>query len=157
MINVYVVSACLLGHNCKYNGGNNENSAVMEFCKTHNHIGVCPEKVSGLPVPREPAEFINGRVVNRSGEDVTEYFEIGTNKVIGYLEKFTGGDLSLISGAILKANSPSCGSGEIYDGTFSGKIISGDGMLAAALKAHGISVYTEKNLSELLDSEGKVR
>ena len=144
MIKVYVVSACLLGHNCKYNGGNNENSAVMEFCKTHNHIGVCPEKVSGLPVPREPAEFINGRVVNRSGEDVTEYFEIGTNKVIGYLEKFTGGDLSLISGAILKANSPSCGVGHIYDGTFSGTLTEGNGVFAGMLRRLGIETITEK-------------
>ena len=146
-----MVSACLLGVSCRYDGGDNAVSQLAVIGQEAELIPVCPEIYGGLPTPREPSERPGDRVVSKSGRDVSEQFAKGAREAVR-LAKMLG-----CEAAILKERSPSCGTHQIYDGTFSGKIISGDGMLAAALKAHGIPVYTEKNLSELLDSEGKVR
>ena len=146
-----MVSACLLGVSCRYDGGDNAVSQLAVIGQEAELIPVCPEIYGGLPTPREPSERSGDRVVSKSGRDVSEQFAKGAREAVR-LAKMLG-----CEAAILKERSPSCGTHQIYDGTFSGKIISGDGMLAAALKAHGIPVYTEKNLSELLDSEGKVR
>lgn len=132
-----IVSACLLGENCKYNGGNNYNKELTEFLKAHGTevIAVCPEVEGGLPVPRTPVELVDGVAVNRDGENVDAYFRAGVKKV---LDRIRG---EAIAAAILQPRSPSCGVKQVYDGSFTGKLISGEGMLTAALKEAGIPVY----------------
>ena len=138
---MYIVSACLLGENVKYSGGNNYTETVAEFLKDKEFIPVCPETAGGLPIPRLPSERQGDRIVSKAGEDVTEAFLKGARRCLEkVLEK--AGDEE-IEGAILKARSPSCGSGVIYDGTFSGVKIPGDGVFAALLKERGIEVMTE--------------
>ena len=145
---MYVISGCLLGHNCKYNGGNNRNEAVIEFCKGRRFCVVCPEALSGLPVPRPPAEYIGGHIVDKEGSDVTKAFEKGAQisleKAIKEAEKLG----EPIDGAILKANSPSCGSGQIYDGTFTGTLTAGYGCFAGKLRDRGIKVISEKEIMD---------
>ena len=141
---MYIVSGCLLGHNCKYNGGNNRNDGVMEFCKNHRYVAVCPERAANLPCPRPPAEKVGNRILSKTGEDVTEAFVRGARismSMCTEMAKISGEE---IEGAILKANSPSCGSGKIYDGTFSGVLTEGSGVFASMLAAQGIEVITEK-------------
>lgn len=133
-------SACLLGIKCRYDGKDNLNERVIELAKREKLIPVCPEQLGGLPTPREPAEIQGNRVVTYSGKDVTEYFERGAKKVLK-IAKLLG-----IKEAILKQKSPSCGSGKIYDGTFSGRIIEGDGITARLLKKNGIRVISEEEL-----------
>ncbi len=127
---MYIVSGCLLGHNCKYNGGNNRNEDVIDFCRGHSYCVVCPETEGGLPMPRPPAEYADGRVIDKEGRDVTKAFERGAEisleRAIREAEKLG----EPIDGAILKANSPSCGSGQIYDGTFTGTLTAGYGCFA---------------------------
>ncbi len=141
---MYIVSGCLLGHNCKYNGGNNQKDEVVEFCKTHKHIVVCPERAGNLPCPRPPAEKVGRRILNKSGEDVTSQFVQGAQATLQRCVKMAELGGEEIEGAILKANSPSCGIGKIYDGTFSGTLTDGDGVFAGMLAAMGIEVITEK-------------
>lgn len=141
---MFIVSGCLLGHNCKYNGGNNRNENVIEFCKTHRYIAVCPERAGNLPCPRPPAEKVGNRVLNKKGEDVTEEFLKGAGislRICLNMARMTG---EKIEGAILKANSPSCGKGTIYDGTFSGTLTEGNGVFASMAMGEGIEVITEK-------------
>ena len=133
---MYVVSGCLLGQNCKYNGGNNKNDDVIEFCKTHKYVVVCPESAGNLEKPRPPAEKVGNRILNQKGEDVTEAFLRGAEisfKTCMEIARIAG---EPIEGAILKANSPSCGCGQIYDGTFSGTLASGNGVFAELLVRH---------------------
>lgn len=137
-----LVSACLLGENCKYNGSNNYNEKVAAFVKGHEVVCVCPEVMGNLPVPRIPCEICNGRVLNKNGEDVTYQFETGAELALKEALK------NNVDAAILKANSPSCGYGSIYEGSFSGILISGNGKFAQLLKNKGIPVYTENNLPE---------
>lgn len=143
---MYIVSKCLLGENCKYNGGNNRNEDVVAFCKTHPYLAVCPETAGGLPMPRPPAEYTApGRIEDRDGKDVTAFFEAGAESCLNrVIQQETEG--VRIEGAILKANSPSCGSGQIYDGTFSGVLTEGYGCFAAKLAARGITVISEKEI-----------
>lgn len=141
---MYIVSACLLGQNCKYNGGNNINEEVVEFCKSHKYITVCPESAGRLPAPRPPAEKTGGRIVDKDGKDVTDAFLRGADislKSCMEMARISGEE---IEGAILKANSPSCGVGQIYDGTFSGTLTEGDGVFAGMLKRLGVEIITEK-------------
>lgn len=141
---MYIVSGCLLGHNCNYNGGNNRNDGVIEFCKSHRYVAVCPERAANLPCPRLPAEKVGNRILSKTGEDVTEAFVRGARismSMCNEMAKISGEE---IEGAILKANSPSCGSGKIYDGTFSGVLTEGSGVFASILAAQGIEVITEK-------------
>ena len=135
-----LVSACLLGINCKYNGNNNKNDKVLEYIKDKEVIPICPEIMGGLSTPRIPAEILNDKVVNSEGLDVTDNFKKGANEVL-YLAK-----LFNVKKAILKAKSPSCGVGEIYDGTFTHTKISGDGITARLLKENNIEVITELDL-----------
>ena len=134
-----LVSACLLGTDCKYNGGNNalppEQLAALEA--KYRLVPVCPERDGGLPTPRVPSERRGERVLNREGEDVTEAFRKGAAIALQTAEK-AGCRL-----ALLKERSPSCGSGRIYDGSFSGTVISGDGITAELLKEKGLAVYGE--------------
>ena len=141
---MYIVSACLLGQNCKYNGGNNRSEEVVEFCKTHKYVTVCPESAGKLPAPRPPAEKVGGRIVEKEGKGLTDSFLRGAEislKSSMEMARLSGEE---IEGAILKANSPSCGVGQIYDGTFSGTLTEGDGVFAGMLKRLGIEIITEK-------------
>ncbi|MGC8998816.1 MAG: DUF523 domain-containing protein [Candidatus Bathyarchaeia archaeon] len=133
-------SACLLGIRCRYNGEDARNEKVIMLLKTETLIPVCPEQLGGLPTPREPAEIREGRVITKSGKDVTENFKRGAEEVLKIAKMFG------IKEAVLKQGSPSCGCGRIYDGTFSGKIVEGDGVTVALLKRHGIKVITEEDL-----------
>ncbi|MBC7130251.1 DUF523 domain-containing protein [Candidatus Bathyarchaeota archaeon] len=133
-------SACLLGIQCRYDGGHSFNNKVVELLKKEVLIPVCPEQLGGLPTPREPAEIKNGKVVTKSGIDVTENFQRGAEQTLR-LAKLMG-----IKEAILKQKSPSCGCGKIYDGTFTGRIINGDGVTTALLKRNGIKVVPDEEL-----------
>jgi uncharacterized protein YbbK (DUF523 family) len=133
-------SACLLGIKCRYDGKSARNRKVIMLLKAETLIPVCPEQLGGLPTPREPAEIRGERVFTRSEKDVTENFERGAKEVLK-IAKLYG-----IKEAIMKQGSPSCGSGRIYDGTFSGKTIKGDGITTAVLKENGIKVITEEDL-----------
>ena len=142
---MYIVSACLLGQNCKYNGGNNLNEEVVEFCRNHKYVTVCPESAGKLPAPRQPAEKIGDRIVDKEGKDVTDAFLRGADislKTCMEMARISGEE---IEGAILKANSPSCGCGRIYDGTFSGNLTEGNGVFAQMLLEEEIPVITEKD------------
>ena len=119
-----MVSACLLGENCKYNGGNNRESEILRMLSGHTVIPVCSEVLGGLPVPRVPAEIVNGTVVNREGISVDAAFRAGAEKALD-IAKREQPDL-----IILQSRSPSCGVNEIYDGTFSGTRIPGRGVFA---------------------------
>lgn len=139
-----LVSACLMGVNCRYKGDGAmipEISLLMEHCCL---IPVCPEIMGGLATPRVPAERLGGRVVTKDGKDVTEQYRKGAEEVAR---------LAALYGcqyALLKERSPSCGSGRIYDGTFGRKLVFGDGVAAARLKKEGIAVYGESSAGQLL-------
>lgn len=135
-----IVSACLLGCNCRYDGKNSFKENVKDFVKDHEVILVCPEVEGGLPTPRIPAEIINDKVINKEGQDVTSYFEQGANNC---LLKALVNNVEL---AILKQRSPSCGSKEIYDGSFQGKFIKGQGVFAKKLINNNIKVISEEDL-----------
>lgn len=141
----YLVSACLLGENCKYDGGNNYDDNVIEFLKGKDYIKVCPECLGGLSTPRTPAEVVDGKIVTKDGVDVTKEYNLGAIKT---LEIAKENDCCL---AILKSRSPSCGCEKIYDGTFSKKIINGDGVTTKLLKENNIKVISNENIDELVE------
>ena len=129
-----LVSACLLGENCKYSGGNNRNERVLEYVKGLEVIPICPEVMGGLSTPRPPAEIVDGVVINKEGVNVDMQYRLGAQRAL---------EIALREGAeaaILQSRSPSCGVREIYDGTFSGTRIPGMGVTARLLKEHGIRV-----------------
>ena len=138
-----VVSACLLGENCKYNGGNNRNEAVLEFIKGKEVIPVCPEVAGGLPTPRIPTELVNGVAVNKEGINVDREFQKGVEIS---LKKLEGEDVEL---AILQPRSPSCGAKQVYDGTFTGTLTEGRGMFAQALFEKGYKIMEPDEISGL--------
>lgn len=133
----YIVSACLVGMNTKYNGGNNKNERIIEFLKDKEYITICPEVSGGLSTPRAPSEIVKDRVINKEGIDVTKEFNLGTNKEIERVKEF-GATI-----AILKSKSPSCGLNYIYDGSFTSSLIEGDGVFVKELKKLGIKILTE--------------
>jgi uncharacterized protein YbbK (DUF523 family) len=133
-------SACLLGVNCRYNGKGKPNEKVLRLSQSELLIPVCPEQLGGLPTPRPAAEQREGRVITVDGADVTEQFVRGAEEVARIAEAYN------ITEAILKQRSPSCGCGQVYDGTFSGRIVKGDGVAAALLKKKGIKVISEEEL-----------
>ena len=135
-----LVSGCLLGENCKYNGGNNYSEIVAEYIKGHEVISVCPECLGGLPTPRVPAEIVNGVVTNREGQIVDAEFRKGAEIALEIAKK------EQIDVAILQSRSPSCGVKQIYDGTFSGKKIDGQGVFARLLKENGIPMMDVEEL-----------
>jgi len=141
---VYIISACLLGENCKYNGGNNLNEKVIDLAKGHNYIAVCPEVAAGCPVPRPPMEIRDGRVYSQEGEDLTEEFREGAAMVLAEARARAGELGEDIELAVLKSRSPSCGCGRIYDGTFTHTLIDGDGVLAELLTQNGIKIISEE-------------
>lgn len=137
-----LVSACLLGKNCKYNGGNNLNQRVLDFIEGHEVIGVCPEQLGGLSTPRLPAEIVDGVVTNKEGVSVDAEFRKGAQSALAAALE------NKVDLAILQSRSPSCGVKEIYDGSFSGKKIKGQGVFAKLLSAHGIKVLDAEDVAE---------
>lgn len=135
-----LVSGCLLGENCKYNGGNNYSEKVAAYIKGHEVISVCPECLGGLPTPRVPAEIVNGVVTNREGQIVDTEFRKGAEIALKIAKK------EQIDVAILQSRSPSCGVKQIYDGTFSGTRIDGQGVFARLLKENGIPMMDVEDL-----------
>jgi uncharacterized protein YbbK (DUF523 family) len=135
-----LVSGCLLGENCKYNGGNNYSEKVAEYIKGHEVISVCPECLGGLPTPRIPAEIVDGVVTNREGQVVDEEFRKGAQIALEIARK------EQIDVAILQSRSPSCGSKQIYDGTFSGVKVDGQGVFAKLLKEQGFHMIDVEDL-----------
>ena len=135
-----ICSACLLGVKCRYDGKSKPNDKVIKLAKSKILIPVCPEQLGGLSTPREPAEQKERKVITKSGKDVTKNFKEGAEQVLKLAKLFN------IKVAILKQRSPSCGSGQIYDGSFSGMIIKGDGVTTSLLKSKGIKVITEEDL-----------
>ena len=129
-----LISACLLGLPCRYDGASKPQLWVEELARRHELIPMCPEQMGGLPTPRNPSERRGDRVVMRTGEDVTEQYR---------------------QAAVLKERSPSCGCGAVYDGTFTGTLTAGDGVTAALLRAHGIRVLGESQVLELLAPDGE--
>ena len=138
-----LVSACFLKEGYKYNGGANINNKIIELAEKYEFILICPEVQGGLSVPRMPSEVVGNKVVNNIGEDVTTQFTEGAKIALELARKYN------IKKAILKKRSPSCGKGIIYDGTFSGNLIEGNGVAAQLLIDNGITVYTEDELEKL--------
>ncbi len=138
-----LVSGCLLGENCKYNGGNNRNEAVAALAKEHELITICPEVMGGLSIPREPAEIgSDGAVNTRDGQNVTAQYRLGAQKTLAIAEKEKP-DL-----CVLQSRSPSCGVYQRYDGTFSGTLIEGAGITAQLLKNHGFTCIEAADVTE---------
>lgn len=139
-----LVSACLLGHTCRYDGQSKPHPGVAELLKQHTLVPICPEVQGGLPTPRPPAEIQGDRVINSEGRDVTGFYQRGAQAVLE-LAKILGADT-----AILKQCSPSCGSGIIHNGQFDGGLIDGWGVAAKLLRDNGIAVYSEDDVGKLL-------
>ena len=139
-----LISACRMGYSCTYNGGNNAlpQDVLAALRQRYRLIPVCPEAAGGLPTPRTPSERRGDRVINRDGRDVTAAFRRGAELAGELAERFDA------HAALLKANSPSCGSGTVYDGSFSGRLVSGDGVTAEYLKSKNLIIF--KNPSTLL-------
>ena len=140
------VSACLLGHNCKYNGGNNRCEAVLRYVQGREVVAVCPEQLGGLPTPRLPAEIVCGEVRSADGLSVDAAFREGARRAAAMLSEEDVGE------AILQPRSPSCGVREIYDGTFSRRLIPGQGVFAQLLMEKGIRVLEPCDLPEEKDN-----
>ena len=133
-----LVSACLLGCNCKYSGGNNLCQRVCQFVQGHEVVAVCPEEQAGLGVPRTPMELVDGVLINRDGVIVEGPVRQAVEEILS--------QLPTIDLAILKARSPTCGVHQVYDGSFSGKLVEGAGVLAQKLMERGISVKDEEEI-----------
>jgi len=137
-----LVSACLLGLCCRYDGQGRACPGALRLAARHELVPVCPEQLGGLPTPRPPAEIRGERVVSREGTDVTAAFQRGAREALR-LCRVMGCDC-----AVLKANSPSCGRDQVYDGYFTGTLVPGRGVTARLLIAHGIRVLTEEDLTD---------
>ena len=139
-----LISACLLGAQCRYDGESKPLMQTVALMERYHLIPICPEQLGGLPTPREPSERLGEAVVTKGGADVTAQFSRGAAQAL-HLARLFGCKI-----AVLKARSPSCGSGTIYDGSFSGRLTPGDGVTAALLRENGITVYSEEDLDQLL-------
>lgn len=139
-----LISACLLGIDCKYDGNNNLLDEIEELRKKYNLIPVCPEILGGLSIPRKPAEIKGNKVINSSLEDVTYEFEKGARETLKIVKALN------IRKALLKDLSPSCGTAQIYDGTFSKKIVNDHGITAKLLRQNGIYIVGEARLKDIL-------
>lgn len=150
-----LVSACLIGHDVKYNGANNKNQKLIQWIEENEVVPVCPEVLGGLSIPREPAEIVGGdgedvlngkaSVKTKSGRDVTGLFIQGANETLQIAQR-VGAKV-----VVLKENSPSCGSTTIYSGDFNHNKIAGIGVTVALLKRNGIEVFSEDNFFEFLE------
>ena len=139
-----LVSACLLGVCCRYDGASKPNLDVIKLKEKYILIPICPEVDGGLSTPRTPSERVGDRVLMRDGKDVTDNFIAGAESALERARSFS------CTVAVLKARSPSCGSNSNYDGTFSGTLIDRDGVAAELLKKNGIIVYTEDEIDKLI-------
>ena len=135
-----ICSACLLGLKCRYNGTGAPNEKILNLARKEILLPVCPEQLGGLSTPRLPVEQRGEKIVSKDGVDMTEYFLRGAEQVLELARIFNCKE------AILKQRSPSCGCGQIYDGTFSGTVIKGDGVTTKILKAAGVQVKSEDDL-----------
>lgn len=135
-----MVSACLMGENCKYNGGNNLNEKVLNYVKGHQIITVCPEVMGGLPIPRIPAEIVNNIVTAKDGCNVDKEFRTGAEMALQIAKE------NQVELVILQSRSPSCGPKQIYDGSFSRKKIDGQGVFAKMLIENGFQVVDVEDL-----------
>ena len=139
-----LISACLLGENCRYNGGNNYAPAAAALAERFELIPVCPEQLGGLPTPRVPAERVGDRILNRAGEDVTAAFRLGAERAL---------EIALAGGvrrAVLKERSPSCGYGAVYDGTFTSTVVPASGVAAELLEGNGVQIIGGSAIETLL-------
>lgn len=139
-----IVSACLLGIGCRYDGKHKANPDVIRLTEKYNLIPVCPEIYGGLPTPRVPSERIGDKVMMKDGRDVTENYQRGARETLEMCRIYN------VKTAILKQRSPSCGKGEIYDGSFTGALTERDGVTAELLLANGIRVIGESEINILL-------
>ena len=148
MPKIIIVSACLAGVNCRYNGTNGKIDEIWEMVLSGKALPICPEVLGGLDIPRLPCEIVyrNGerRVINQAGDDITRFFQSGAEKILA-IAKTIGA-----AAAILKSRSPSCGFGQIYDGSFSGRLIDGNGFTADLLSKNNIRILSEENFGVLL-------
>lgn len=151
-----IVSACIAGVSCRYDGTSRLNEKILKLVAEKKAIPLCPEILGGRKIPREPVEIINGNgedvldgkayVKDKNGNDVTTEILTGVKEFLFTVERLG------VKIVILKTKSPTCGSGKIYDGTFSNVLKDGDGVLVAALRQKGIKIYTEENFMEIYDS-----
>ena len=135
-----LVSACLLGTNCKYDGNNNKNDKVLNYLKDKEIIPICPEILGGLTTPRNPSEIVGDKVITNNNKDVTKEYKKGAEETL-YLAKLLN-----VNKALLKESSPSCGSNKIYDGTFTHNKMNGIGITARLLKENGIEIISEEEI-----------
>lgn len=138
-----IVSGCLFGCDCRYKGDNCKCEELLALADEHILIPVCPEQMGGLSTPRDPAEIVGDKVISNHGKDVTYEYTKGAETAL-YIAKINNADA-----VVLKANSPSCGKGIIYDGTFTGNKIEGNGIAAKMFLDAGFSVFTENEIPEL--------
>ncbi len=141
---MYIISACLLGENVRYDGGNSHTPWIQTFVENHRVYACCPEQLGGLPCPRPPAERLGTEIINNQGQDVTRAFYRGAEKAWEEANRLAKKWGEPIEGAILKSKSPSCGNGAIYDGTFQKVLTKGNGVFAQLLIDQGIQIITEK-------------
>ncbi len=137
-----LVSACLLGERCRYDGASKPCDAVLALREKYRLVPVCPEVLGGLPTPRVPSEICGDRVVMRDGTDVTQNYRDGAQRALEIARE------NGCAVAVLKERSPSCGKGRVYSGHFDGTLTEGDGICASLLMAHGIRVLGESDLSK---------
>ncbi len=135
-----LVSACLFGNNCRYKGDNCKNEKVLALGKEYELIPICPEQMGGLSTPRNPAERVGDKIISSAGVDVSKEYRAGAELALKLAKE------NDVEFCVLKANSPSCGKGTIYDGTFSGGKINGNGVTTELLEANGFKVYTENDI-----------
>ena len=139
-----IVSGCLFGNDCRYKGDNCKCEELLTLAEKHTLIPVCPEQMGGLSTPRDPAEIVGDKVISNHGKDVTYEYTKGAETAL-YIAKVNNADA-----VVLKANSPSCGKGIIYDGTFTGNKTSGNGLAAKMFLDEGYNVFTENEIQELI-------
>ncbi len=146
-----LVSACLLGRNCKYNGGNNRNQAVLQFLRGHEIVAVCPEVAAGMGIPRTPVEIVNGVVRDRAGKNYDDALRTAVGRILGEIAPLH------IDCAVLQSRSPTCGVNQIYDGTFSGTRVDGSGVLAQALKEAGYRVIDAEDITDIITAQTQMQ
>ena len=141
-----LVSACAIGCNCKYNGKNNRNESVLEYLKGKEVLSICPEMLANMPIPRPCVEIVDGVLMDDKGNNVDSDYR---KAVALALEKIEGEKIDL---AILQSRSPTCGVNNIYDGTFTGRLIVGQGIFAKALIDKGYNVRDTEDFNVIEDT-----
>lgn len=142
------VSKCLLGENCRYDGKNMRCEEVLEYIKDQPYIGICPECLGNLPIPRLPSEIKDGRVISKDGRDVDDAFRKGAQLALEILKNHHCDEV------ILQERSPSCGLHEVYDGTFSNRLVEGKGICAQLLEKNGIRCRSSEEIKEEMKKIG---